>query len=141
MSAADCRIAVLVITDGRDEYLLRTVRSAMTNLCGPITEWWMYDDTGDYVYRDSLVRRWPTFVHINGGARQGFGGAIRAAWAQVADRSTVDYVFHLEADFEFRRPVDLAGFATVLAARPHVAQMALVRQPWNDVELAAGGLA
>lgn len=138
--SADARIAVLVITDGRDDYLLRTVRSAMANLAGPITEWWMFDDTGDYVYRDSLVRRWPTFNHIEAGARQGFGGAIRAAWAHLVERSTADFVFHLEADFVFNRRVDLAELAGVLAVRPHLAQMALVRQAWNATEIAAGGL-
>ena len=134
------RIAVLVITDGRDEYLLETVRSAMANLSGPIAEWWMYDDTGDYVYRDSLARRYPTFRHFDAGARQGFGGAIRAAWARLAEDSTADYVFHLEGDFTFARRVDLGELAAVLDVRPYLTQMALVRQAWSDEERAAGGL-
>ena len=140
MSAADMRIAVLVMTDGRDEYLLPSVRSAMANLSGPITEWWMYDDTGDNVYRDGLARRYPTFRHVHAGPRRGFGGAIAAAWTHLATASTVDYVFHLEADFTFNRPVDLAALAAVMQARPQLAQMALVRQSWNDEERAAGGL-
>ena len=140
MSAKNTRIAVLVITDGRDDYLQRTVRSAMANLTGPVTEWWMYDDTGDLAYREGLGRRYPTFVHINGGARQGFGGAIRDAWGHLADWSTVDYVFHLEADFVFNRPVDLGALASVLTDRTYLAQMALVRQSWHAEERAAGGL-
>lgn len=133
-------IAVLVITDGRDEYLRESVRSAMANLTGPITEWWMYDDTGDNVYRDGLARRYPTFTLFHAGARQGFGGAIRAAWARLRSASVARYVFHLEADFVFGRPVDLAAMAAVLAARPQLAQMALMRQAWNADEQAAGGL-
>lgn len=140
MNAADMRIAVLVVTDGRDEYLRKSVRSAMAALTGPITEWWMYDDTGDNVYRDGLARRYPTFRLFHAGARQGFGGAIQAVWARMRTDSTVDYVFHLEADFTFNRPVDLGDLAAVLAARPELAQMALVRQAWSADELAAGGL-
>lgn len=133
-------IAVLVITDGRDEYLAPTLQSAMANLTGPITEWWMYDDTGDAAYRAGLERRWPTFEHFNAGPRQGFGGAIRAAWAHLAVHSAADFVFHLEADFTFRRPVDLGQMAAVLTDRPHLAQMALVRQSWNADEANAGGI-
>lgn len=140
MSAADTRIAVLVITDGRDEYLRQSVSSAMANLAGPITEWWMYDDTGDNVYRDGLTRRYPTFGHFHHGARQGFGGAIRAAWARLRTASTADFVFHLEADFTFNCRVDLGELATVLTDRPQLAQMALLRQPWNAEERAAGSL-
>lgn len=140
MSAADVRIAVVVITDGRDEYLRESVRSAMANLAGPITEWWMYDDTGDNVYREGLARRYPTFTHFHEGPRQGFGGAIRAVWARLRTASTVDYVFHLEADFTFNRRVDLGELAAVLADRPQLAQMALIRQAWNPEERAAGGL-
>ena len=133
-------VAVLVITDGRDDYLAATVASAMRSLTGPIVEWWMYDDTGRDNYRHQLARRWPTFRHFNAGARQGFGGAIQAAWRHLAEHSTADHVFHLEADFLFCRPVDLGQLAAVLETRPHVAQLALVRQAWNATELAAGGL-
>lgn len=138
--SADVRIAVLVITDGRDDYLLRTVRSAMACLNGPITEWWMYDDTGDADYRATLGQRYPTFRLFHDGPRRGFGGAIRAAWARLRTASTTEFVFHVEADFVFRRNVDLGVFAEVMQARPYLAQMALVRQAWNEEERAAGGL-
>jgi hypothetical protein len=133
-------IAVLVITDGRDEYLHRTVESARGHLAGPITEWWMYDDTGDDIYRDVLARHYPTFRHVNAGPRQGFGGAIRAAWDTLDARSSARYVLHLEQDFTFRQPVDLAVMAEVLDAQPHIVQMALRRQAWNEAERAAGGV-
>lgn len=133
-------VAVLVLTDGRDEYLAPTVQSAMRSLTGPIVEWWMHDDTGLDDYRAQLARRYPTFRHINGGPRQGFGGAIRSAWQHLAAQSTARYVLHLEGDFTFCRPVDLGHLAAVLETRPHLAQLALVRQPWNDTERAAGGL-
>ena len=39
-------VALLVITDGRDEYLDQCVPSLVENVYGPITERWMFDDTG-----------------------------------------------------------------------------------------------
>lgn len=133
-------IALLVITDGRDDYLTRCVTSANEQLQGAISERWMFDDTGDRPYRAQLARRFPRFEHINGGPRQGFGGAIVAAWRQLAERSRAEFVFHLEQDFTFNRPVDLAAVADVLDQRPYLAQMALRRQPWNATEAAAGGI-
>lgn len=136
----DALIALLVITDGRDDYLARCVASANEQLRGPISERWMFDDTGDDTYRRRLAKRFPRFQHINGGPRQGFGGAINSAWRQLAEHSSAEYVLHIEQDFTFNRPVDLTQLATVLRERPHLAQLALRRQPWNDAETAAGGI-
>lgn len=132
-------IAVLVVTDGRDDYLPPAVAS-LRMLSGPITEWWMYDDTGDNSYRARLADRYPTFRHINGGPRQGFGGAIRSAWAQLRAGSGASWVWHHEQDFVINRPVNLDAVTGVMAGRPYLAQMALRRQPWNAEERAAGGI-
>lgn len=133
-------IAVQVITDGRTEYLARTVDAAMRMLRGPIVEWWMYDDTGDNVHRRIQQRQYPEFRHVDGGPRRGFGGAIQMSWANLTHNSTADYVFHLEQDFQLTRPVDLGALAAVLAARPYLVQMALRRQPWSEAEHRAGGV-
>lgn len=133
-------VALLVITDGRSAYLAECVASARKHLCGPITETWMYDDTGDAQYREVLAQTYPEFTHINAGPRQGFGGAIRYAWETLARLSAADHVFHVEQDFTFNRDVDLAAMAEALDDQPHLAQIALRRQPWNDAERAAGGI-
>lgn len=133
-------IAVLVMTDGRDDYLEQTVRSAMANLSGPISEWWMSNDSGDFHHQRAVERRWPTFQHMHSRDRQGFGGAIRAAWSTLRDASDARYVFHLEGDFTFRRPVNLGLLAAVLDTRPYLVQLALMRQACNDDERTAGGL-
>jgi hypothetical protein len=49
-------------------------------------------------------------------------------------------VFHLEQDFTFNYPVDLTWMAETLDNHPHLAQLALLRQPWNPLEVAAGGI-
>jgi hypothetical protein len=132
-------IALLVITDGRVDYLERAVESARECLNGPVTERIMFDDTGDASHRAWLAARFPEFTHIHAGARQGFGGAISGSWAHLAE-STCDYVFHLEQDFVFNRPVDLSAMMYVLDTQPHLVQLALRRQPWNPDEAAAGGI-
>lgn len=133
-------ILLLVITDGRLDYLRECVTSAEEHLHGPITRRVMYDDTGDDTHRHILRGMYPDFVHVDGGPRQGFGGAIRAAWAHLRTLDGYDYVLHLEQDFTFNRGVALEYMAALLDERPDVAQVALRRQPWNDSEKAAGGL-
>lgn len=132
-------VALLVITDGRTDYLEQAVASAHDKLTGPIVERVMYDDTGNASHRAWLRERFPEFVHIDGGPRQGFGGAIRCAWAYLAE-STCDHVFHVEQDFTFRRDIDLSAMGYVLDTQPHVVQLALRRQPWNAEEYQAGGI-
>jgi hypothetical protein len=133
-------VALLVITDGREDYLARTVDATREHLAGDVTERWMFDDTGDRGYRATLRRRYPEFEHIDGGHRQGFGGAIRSAWQQLRRRSSAPYLFHLEQDFTLLRHVDVDTMARVLAANPHLVHLALRRQPWNPDERAAGGV-
>lgn len=133
-------VAVLVMTDGRDSYLERTLGSLHANVRGPITEMWMHDDTGDDEYRARLAERHPDFRHINGGPRRGFGGAIVSAWECLLEFSHADHVFHCESDFTFNRHIDLRAMVDVLETNPRLAQMALLRQPWNDTEKAASGV-
>lgn len=133
-------IALLIITDGRDEELAATITSAADNLCGPVSERWMFDDTGDANHRAALARRYPAYAVLGEAQRQGFGGAIRCAWAHLATHCKARWVFHLEADFTFTRPVNLAAMSTVLSRNPVLVQMALRRQAWNDAERAAGGV-
>jgi hypothetical protein len=133
-------VALLVMTDGRDGYLGPAVASAAEHLHGSIVEWWMHDDTGDPDQRAALAARYPHFEQVGAGSRRGFDGAIGRAWQVLADRSTADWVFHLEQDFLLRRPVDLDAMAAVLAAHPYLTQMALRRQPWSRPERVSGGV-
>jgi len=68
----------------------------------------------------------------------GFAGAIQHGWDQILETDT-ELLFHLEADFVFERYVDLEAMAS-LVRDPHVAQVALKRQPWNPLEHEAGGI-
>lgn len=133
-------VVVLVMTDGRDEYLTQCIQSATEHLKGPIAGWWMHDDTGNETYRAQLRERFPDFHHIGQGPRRGFGGAIAFAWDLISRHCTADFIFHLEQDFIFTGPVPLTDMIEVMEANPHLIQMALRRQPWNEAEKAAGGV-
>jgi hypothetical protein len=134
-------VALLVITDGRTEYIGDTIASFDANVTGPVRERWMYDDSGDANHRAWLSDQFPGFKLIwHSTGRQGFGGAIRAAWEHLRRHSVADHVFHLEDDFTFNRLIDLDAMARLLDYHPHIAQVALRRQPWNDIERAAGGV-
>lgn len=108
-------VALLVISDGRDEYRQLTLDSAAEMLPQP-------DHLVEVDDRDHTL---------------GFDGAIRAGWDQILDTDAT-HVFHLEADYTFHRPVLLAQMGEVLDRHPYLTQLALRRQPWNDIEAAAG---
>lgn len=129
--------ALLVMTDGRRECIEPTIASAEANLQGDITHRFIHDDSEDPAYRSWLWHRFPTYSVIGTRTRKGFGGAIASAWRYVR---RFDYVLHLEDDFTFNRPVDLEAMKLVLAATPHLQQLALRRQPWNEEERHAGGI-
>lgn len=156
------RVALLIITDGRTEYLAQTLASAADNLpLSRFVSFVLVNDSGSSLADDHPLRifrellnkaeaadadfEWLYIAPKSG--KRGFAGAIQAGWAAItgADRvKSLDrgptHVFHLEDDFTFNEPVDIDGMALVLEDDLHVAQVALQRQPVNDVEAAAGGV-
>jgi hypothetical protein len=132
-------VILLVMTDGRLDCIEQTIESAREHLCGEVTHKVIHDDTGDEAHRDRLRAMFADFEVIGQPTRQGFGGAIRSAWAHVKARAE-RIVFHLEDDFTFNEPIDLPAMQHVLDRNPGLVQLALRRQPWNDAERAAGGI-
>lgn len=131
--------ALVVMTDGRRECILRAIPSLLANLRGPVTHQVIHDDSGDPDYRDWLRWAFPTFDVIGPAHRTGFAGAYGNAWRYLAERPE-RFVFATEDDFLYERSVDLLAMAELLDWYPHVAQVALRRQAWNDQEKAAGGI-
>jgi hypothetical protein len=111
------RVCLLVIDDGREDYLARCLAS--------------------------VSEQFPFFnrtVHIDDTQHAlGFAGAVQEGWRQVLDTGC-DYVVHVESDFLFNERVPLMDMIAVLEANPYLTQMTLLRQAWNDVEKAAGGI-
>lgn len=108
------RIALVVVTDGRP-CLTETLRSAAELL--PIDG--------------------PTFLVNDAQHKLGLSGAVCEGWRQAA-RSNVDWVFHLEDDFVFDRPVPVDEMIG-LCYGARLAQVALKRGPVNLEEAQAGG--
>jgi hypothetical protein len=110
-------VCLLLIGDGRDEYRARTLAS-LAEMVPPCDHFVEIDDREH---------------------RLGFAGAVQAGWELVLETGA-RWVFHLEADFTFNRPVDLGAMGRVLEREPLLAQLVLKRQPWNEQETAAGGI-
>lgn len=125
--------ALVVITDGRWDYLNQTLESAEQQLQFQWTQKLLIDDSGapygPQPYGFDVVRNRP---------RKGLAGAIETAWEWLDP--DIDFIFHLEDDFVFVRTIPVQGMVDLLVKNPHLAQMALLRQPWSPAEHAAGGI-
>jgi hypothetical protein len=132
-------IALLVVTDGRKDCIEQAIPSLQAQVRGPITYRVIHDDSGDPAYRDWLRSTYLGFDVIGAPHRLGFTGAYANAWRHLARRPE-RVTFSTEDDFTFNRPVDLLAMAELLDWHPHLAQVALRRQAWNDQEKAAGGI-
>jgi hypothetical protein len=129
-------IALLIFTDGRKECLKKTVASAEARLVGTIQSRIVINDSADRRYAAWLDATFPGYERVHHEQRRGFCGAVQSGWANVP--SDTDYIVHLEDDFLFNEPVELAHVIAVLGAHPHLAQMALRRQALGR-EVAFGG--
>lgn len=76
--------------------------------------------------------------------RRGFCRTTARAWQIAAwpgpEGVDIGYVYWLEHDFLHSQYIDLRLLAGALEEKPYLAQMSLMRQPVNEVEVAAGGL-
>lgn len=131
--------ALVVITDGRGDYLKQTIASAEKMLKGAFLPALIIDDSGDIDYGKWLEERFSEFRQIHHDHRSGFGAVVRSAWAETLDYPDVEYIFHLEEDFTFNEPIDVPLMAAMLDRAEDLAQIVLKRQPWSDFEIAAGG--
>ena len=134
-------ITLVVMTDGRRAYLERTL-ATLDRLQGPVSVRMIHDDSGDPRFAEWLWDIYgDNFVIQSTGRRSGFDGAMRSARAWVAGHDRNPFVWWHEDDFLLTREIDLHDMVDVLDAHPHVAQLALRRQPINATERAAGGVA
>ncbi len=132
-------IAVAVRSEGRAECALQSIRSLDEQITGPITTRIIHDDSGDDSYNAWLTASFPAYRVVRTPGRSGFAGAYRSAHDHLR-RLDEPFVFSTEDDFLYDRPVDLADMAATLVRYPHLAQLALLRGPVNDIERSAGGV-
>lgn len=127
------KLALMVVTDGRWDYLQRTLESAAQCLDWPWHQKLLVDDSGE---KQGFSP--DGFDFVKNMPRRGLAGAIQSGWDAID--SEVDYVFHLEDDFIFPDVVDLELMIELLEYEPELAQIALLRQPWSPQEQQAGGI-
>jgi glycosyltransferase involved in cell wall biosynthesis len=130
--------ALVVITDGRIEYLRQCAASlaehAAYDYCARI----VVDDSGDGEHAIEAARLLDATVLVHHPQRRGLAAAVNSAFQQVL-ASGADYAFHVEEDFIFPGPVPLDDMARLLHDHPALAQAVLLRQPWSPSEQVLGG--
>ena len=127
------KLALMVITDGRWDYLQRTLESAAVALDWPWHQKILVDDSGE-----ELGFSPDGFKFVKNLPRRGLAGAIQSGWDAL--NKDIDYVFHLEDDFIFPDVVDIELMIELLEYETDLAQVALLRQPWSPEEQQAGGI-
>lgn len=132
------KLTVVVIGDGRYEYLKQTVQVITANVLHPITARIMVDDSGDPDYGLMLDEMYPEYLHDHGG-RRGMAGAVQAGFRLALDTDP-DYVLWIEEDFVLKRQLPIAQVTQVMNSHDHLAQMLFQRQPLSPDELATGSV-
>lgn len=112
-------VALLLIGDGRDRYRSQALDSLVMNV-----------DT----------RGMPVVEVDDRDHKLGFAGAVQHGWTRVLAETHAEWVLWLELDFTFNQRVPVQDILDVLTAHPQLTQMALLRQPVNAAERAAGGI-
>lgn len=133
-------ITVLITTDGRTHYLDRTIASFESMVTGSFAQLLIHDDSGDPAVHNSIRLHAPDWGLVTTPGRSGFAGSRRHAWDHLRRHCQSPWVFMLEDDFTFNRPVDLGAMLPIMRRNQHLTQMAFRRQGWNGPEIEAGGV-
>lgn len=134
-------VALVVVTDGRGEYLSQAIKSLRESLV-PWPEYrYIVDDSGNRLYAAMLRDLYGgEFGIAHHPEREGFVATVAHAWHTAVQLPDVEFVFHAEDDFTYNEPVDLERMIEILDENPHLAQLVLKRQPVNSDEEAAGDI-
>lgn len=136
-------IALVILTDGRFDYLHETIESFREHVSYPFDQKIIVNDQGDGGSKQvgnshsMIEKNFPDFKVISHNERRGLTEAVRSCWANF--NKDIDYVFHLEGDFTFNQDIDIELLKEILYIRPHLAQIILKRQAWSAEEIEAGG--
>jgi Cu/Zn superoxide dismutase len=133
---------LVVTTNGRPGVLDRMLESFHHRVRPRPSEVLIVDDSGDEHYVRYLMQLagthpgWSVAWHPH---VQGFCATVRDAWKAAAE-GHLDWVYWSEDDFVYERGVELGDLAAVMEHEASIAQMAMMRQPVNETEIAAGSL-
>lgn len=125
-----------VLSNGRPDYLARTLDAFREHVSPQPTEVYLYDD-GGRTPLGILQDRYPGAAVAYRDERVGMCAAHGFCWGAAAT-SELDWVFHLEDDMRILCPIDLDEIAAVMESHPHLVSMTLKRTPVGS-ELEYGG--
>lgn len=131
----DTNTTLLIMTNGRREYLERTL-STIGKLHGNFTRTLIHDDSGDEDYYDWLKK---FNYEISSTKRVGFTGAMTSAWEKLKEDSN-EWTFHLEEDFTIVDDIYIDNMIDVMNHDNDIKQMVLLRQPLAGRELKKRGI-
>lgn len=133
------RLAVLTHgTHPKGDVLDRTMESFFEHVTPEPTSWQIHQDGVGAPRVHSRLGTTPSTFWLHGAKPDGFCASTARSWERAA-KADEPYIFWLEHDFQFIRPVDLRELAAVLDVKG-LAQMALMRDAYSAEEKAAGGL-
>lgn len=142
------RVTLVVRSGGEDEtwpersaYLVDSLTSLQASVTGPIVQKRIYADWSPQFMPElrAIGDRFGYRV-IGPDHHVGYAAAMQLLWKWVEQHAIGDYVFSVEDDFLYDRPVDLAPMIGTLDAHPEVRSLALLRGPVFPRELEAGGV-
>jgi hypothetical protein len=137
------KICIIILTDGRNDYLAKTLESLESNVVFPedaevykiMVDDWPADR--DLKTLKKLAKKYGIDKLVLNEENTGIDKTVQKAWSLVPDNT--DYIWHQENDFEYLQKVDVSQMISVLN-NPTIVQVALVRQPWFEDEKDAGSL-
>lgn len=130
---------LIVTTNGRQEYISRTIDSWRELINDNVNKKVIIDDSGDPSYRRWLAETFEDFeVFPLGEERTGYKTLLKT-WSCDLDFDS-EYVLVLEDDFLLLENINVEYILNVLDQNPDMLQMTLKRQAWSQGEIAAGGL-
>lgn len=133
-------VAFVLRCDGRRDFIERTVQSVSDHIKAPRFSYGVIvDDSGDADYAAWLDETFPFLECLHHPQRLGLGSCFQSA-LNVVLGTDADYAFMVEDDTPILRDVILTPLADVLNTDPQLAQLMFMRPPFNDEEIAAGGV-
>lgn len=133
-------ITWITLTDGRKEFIKKTIPCWEKNIQGSFSNKIIIDDSGDSDYRAWLKKTFKNFeVIAAGNKRVGYTNAMKKVF-NTALESGSPYVFHLEDDFLIKENFDLNNFVNILEKYKYLTQMSFLRDPWYENEIRDGGV-
>jgi hypothetical protein len=132
---------VAIFNDGRNDYLEQTLSTFSEQVVFPEKPFKiLFDDMPDgrdVAFLKRLAVRFGIDEVVLNDVNVGLFANVMQAWASLPPGT--QHVFHLENDFVFHVPVDVAAMARVLD-NPTICNVTLLRQAWYQDERRAGGL-